>query len=87
MRNTTFFVLLLPIVIVYGVCAGDLLADVHWSFDLLAQFLTPSFFLAVIVGLIALALRCKWLAAASAAAALSAFALAWPWTQAPTCSR
>ncbi len=84
MRNIIFCVLLLPIVVVFGVCAGALLTDVHWSLDLLAQFLTPSFFLALIAGLIALALRRKWLAAAGAAAAVLAFALAWPWTQAST---
>lgn len=83
MRNVVFFLLLLPVVIAFAVCAGVVLADVHWLFDLLAQFLLPSFILALISGLIALALRRKWLVVAGAVAAVSALALAWPWMQAP----
>ena len=84
MKNIVFFLLLLPVVFVFAVCTGVVLANIHWLFDLLAQFLLPSFLLALIAGLVALVLRRKWLTVAGGVAALSAFALLWPWTQAPT---
>jgi endonuclease/exonuclease/phosphatase (EEP) superfamily protein YafD len=71
----------LPIAFVFAVCGGTLLSGAHWSFDLLAQFLTPSLFVGLIAMLAALVLRRWRLAAAGAAAVVSALALAWPWLQ------
>ena len=87
MRNVTFVLLTLPVAAAAGVCGSVFLADIHWSFDLVAQFLLQAFFFAVIGGLVALALQRKWLVLANAVAAAATFALAWPWTHAPPVPR
>ena len=82
MRNIVFLLLVVPIAFAFAVCVGALLPDAHWLLDLLAQLLSPAFVIAVVAALIALAARRWRLAGAGALAALSAFAIAWPWTQA-----
>jgi len=81
--NVVFILILLPILLVFAVCAGARLADVHWLFDLLALPLQPAFIVSLIAGLIALTLRRWRLAVAGGVATVTAFALAWGWTQAP----
>jgi endonuclease/exonuclease/phosphatase (EEP) superfamily protein YafD len=83
MRNVVLFFLLLPVVFVFAVCGGVLLANVHWLFDVMALPLLPSFIVGLVAGLIAVMLQRWRLAAAATVAAVSSFALAWPWTQPP----
>jgi endonuclease/exonuclease/phosphatase (EEP) superfamily protein YafD len=67
------------LMVLIGVAAGSL----HWSFDLLGQFLLPSMVAAGTAALVALLCRWPRLAFASAGAALAAFAIATPFTEPP----
>jgi endonuclease/exonuclease/phosphatase (EEP) superfamily protein YafD len=82
-KNVIFFLLLLPILFVFAVCASVALVDDHWIFDTMALPLLPSFVVALVAGLIALALRRWRLAIAAAVAAAASYAIAAHWTEPP----
>ena len=67
------------LLVLAGVAGGSL----HWSFDLLGQFLLPSMVAAGLAVLVAVLCRWPRLALASACAALAAYVIATPFTSPP----
>lgn len=66
-----------------GVVIGVAGASLHWSFDLLAQFLLPASVVALLIVPIAALARWPRIAGVAALAAVAAYALAWPSVTAP----
>lgn len=65
--------------VLIGVAGGSL----HWSFDLAAQFLLPSMFVAATATLVAVLFRWTRLAVAAAVIGVATYATAAPWTSSP----
>jgi endonuclease/exonuclease/phosphatase (EEP) superfamily protein YafD len=66
-----------------AVIVGVTGASMHWTFDLLGQFLLPAFVLALLIVPVAALARWRWIAGAAALFALVTYALAMPTTSPP----
>ncbi len=66
-----------------GVVAGVLGSSLHWSFDLMAQFLLPAFVVALLIVPVAALARWPAVAGGAAVTAVAAYALAMPSVTAP----
>lgn len=62
-----------------GVAGGSL----HWSLDLAGQFLLPAFAVSASAALVGALFGWRWLASATAVAAIAAYLVAMPWTAPP----